>query len=134
MKKILYFIKGPVPSEKETAEAKLLGAVFRNASATGPSDSVETCDAVAGAVPEAYAGYPKADGQGDGKKPLERMNNAELDAKAAELDLTFPETVKTKAEKAAYIAEYLASKTDGQGDGHEGNGAPGAPATPGADQ
>lgn len=41
------------------------------------------------------------------EKPLSQMNANELNAKAAELGLTFPANVKSNADKAAYIAAEL---------------------------
>jgi len=59
MKKILYFVHGGMPTEKQKAEIAKLGAFIRNASAFGANDFVEKCDAVAGDAPDAYkARYP----------------------------------------------------------------------------
>lgn len=59
-KKILYFINGTYPTAKEQSEALALGTkMFRNAQ-YGQNESPEKCDAVAGAVPEAYQGFPRA--------------------------------------------------------------------------
>lgn len=41
------------------------------------------------------------------EKPLDKMNLAELDAKAAELGVVFPDNVKTKAARAAFLAEAI---------------------------
>lgn len=54
--KILYFVKGGVPTAKQKAEAADMGALIRNANITS-GDFVERCDAVAGDVPEAYAKF-----------------------------------------------------------------------------
>lgn len=54
-KKVLYFIKGPVPTKEEAAaKEKIEGAVFRNALAVAVGDSLESCTGIAGAIPEAY--------------------------------------------------------------------------------
>lgn len=55
--KALYFIRGSIPTEAEREAAKKLGiTAFRNAQlAADPSDPIELCDAVAGAVPDRYA-------------------------------------------------------------------------------
>ena len=60
--KVLYFIHGAVPSEKELADAKLYGnnVAYRNAQFATSGAAPEPCDGVAGAVPEAYASCPKA--------------------------------------------------------------------------
>lgn len=56
--KILFFIKDSVPTEAERLEAsEIVGnVVFRNASIK--SEFPETCDAVAGAVPDIYKTTP----------------------------------------------------------------------------
>lgn len=67
-KKILYFINGAIPTEKEREEAEKLGAVFRNAR-FAEHDFVEQCDEVAGAVPDAYKSkQAKADSGQDNAK------------------------------------------------------------------
>ena len=55
MKKILFFINGPVPTEADKLEAsEIVGkVVFRNANFAA-SEQPEPCDGVAGAVPENY--------------------------------------------------------------------------------
>lgn len=55
--KALYFIRGSIPTKEEREAAKKLGiTAFRNAQlAADPSDPIEPCDAVAGAVPDRYA-------------------------------------------------------------------------------
>lgn len=58
MKKILYFISGPVPTKEQEAEAASLGALFRNAAIADKTGFVESCDAVAGDVPERYGRFP----------------------------------------------------------------------------
>ena len=57
--KILYFVRGGVPTAEQKAEAAGMGAFIRNANVTA-SDFVEHCDAVAGDVPEAYAKFSRA--------------------------------------------------------------------------
>lgn len=53
--KALYFIKGPVPTFEELAEAKELRiTAFRNASSVSDSAALEKADVVAGAVPVRY--------------------------------------------------------------------------------
>lgn len=41
------------------------------------------------------------------KKALSQMNAAELDAKALELDVEFPEDVGTNKEKAAFLKDFI---------------------------
>ena len=55
--KALYFTQGAIPTKEEREAAKKLGiTAFRNARlAADPSDPIEPCDAVAGAVPDRYA-------------------------------------------------------------------------------
>ncbi len=82
--KILFFIAGCAPSMADFKEANELTAevVFRNASAV-PSEphALETCDGVAGCVPEIYAAaFPDAD-EAIAKKKAEL---AELSAKVGD--------------------------------------------------
>lgn len=63
---ILFFIKGPFPSKEDNAaKAAINGAkvVFRNAKAVPTENhALETCDGVAGSVPDIYAKtFPKAE-------------------------------------------------------------------------
>lgn len=61
--RILFFIKGPVPSTEDRAEALLLGTnvAFRNNLFISADDAIEACDGVAGDVPAEYlAKCPKA--------------------------------------------------------------------------
>jgi len=60
--RILYFINGIAPSEKDLAEAeKIQGVVsFRNAKHVSEDSGVETCDGVAGAAPASYSSFPTA--------------------------------------------------------------------------
>lgn len=51
---ILYFIAGPNPTETELQAAKQLGTSRFRVARLAENDPVEPCDAVAGAVPEAY--------------------------------------------------------------------------------
>jgi hypothetical protein len=56
--RILFFISGTLPTEDDFAKASEIkgNVVFRNASAVPNEEhSLETCDGVAGAVPEIYA-------------------------------------------------------------------------------
>ena len=56
-RKILFFIKGSCPTDAEREAAKEIeGAVFRNATFAG-SEVPESCDGVAGCVPENYMGF-----------------------------------------------------------------------------
>lgn len=59
MHKILYFVMGN-PTKNQEKEAADMGATLRNAEAWHEGDFIETCDAVAGEVPAAYAHFPKA--------------------------------------------------------------------------
>lgn len=58
--RILYFLRGPVPTNEERNDAHRYGTnvAFRNASLVGTDDACEICDGVAGAVPVAYKGKP----------------------------------------------------------------------------
>jgi hypothetical protein len=57
-KKILYFISGPAPTEKQIEEAINIGAYFRNTSLINDGDPLENCDSVCGNVPKQYLVYP----------------------------------------------------------------------------
>lgn len=60
-KRILFFIAGEAPTKEESAAAEALGTkAFRNARYVSNETSLEPCDAVAGAVPPAYAKFPVA--------------------------------------------------------------------------
>lgn len=57
--KVLFFIVGPVPTEADKAAAaaienKTIRVMFRNASAIGDGDAVESCDGLAGKIPALY--------------------------------------------------------------------------------
>jgi hypothetical protein len=55
-KKILYFCKGIGPTEEEQEAASRLGTLtFRSAESYTEGDFLESCHAVAGEVPPAYA-------------------------------------------------------------------------------
>ena len=58
--KILYFHKGLQATDEQHAEAATLAAdvLFRNADKV--NGVIEPCDGVAGDVPQAYQGFPKA--------------------------------------------------------------------------
>lgn len=61
--KVIYFVNGHMPSSDDidAAEAIGSGVVFRNALKIVPGAPLENCDAVAGAVPDDYAGvFPAA--------------------------------------------------------------------------
>lgn len=45
-----------------------------------------------------------------GEKPLSRMSTAELEAKAQELGLTFPEDLNTNPKRAAFLTEHAAKQ------------------------
>lgn len=56
--KILYFIKGSVPTDTDRIEANKYDSanvIFRNGNAVNNDDRTEDCDGVAGAVPDVYA-------------------------------------------------------------------------------
>ena len=98
MKRILYFINGPVPTEEERLEAESMGAIFRNARASS-GDYVETCDAVAGNVPDMYKGFPAAIAPlaavvGEGGSSLDAMDYDALLAYAASKGITIPGNMK----------------------------------------
>lgn len=53
--KILFFIKGFVPTDEERAEAEKLGTkMFRSARMVSDTSPIEKCDCVYGCVPEQY--------------------------------------------------------------------------------
>lgn len=65
--KILFFVKGPFPSDDEKAAAKAISGakvVFRNALAVeNEPHALEVCDGVTGAVPPIYAARFPAHGK-----------------------------------------------------------------------
>ena len=114
--KILYFVKGGVPNERQQAEIASLGAFVRNASACGTRDFCETCDGVAGDVPEAYGRlYPvvvcclkKTDSKPavDG---LDALTVAQLRSFAQDKGIGIPPTIKVKGDIVAFIRSAVAS-------------------------
>lgn len=58
--KILFFTEGHNPTADEQREALSLGVAVRWRNAMYGSLETEPCDGVAGAIPENYAGVPKA--------------------------------------------------------------------------
>jgi len=60
--RILYFIKGVLPSAEAQEIAETLGSnvAFRNANFVPTSGAPERCDGVAGDVPELYNKFPSA--------------------------------------------------------------------------
>ena len=74
--KILYFIDGPTPSEKDISVAEKLdgNVVFRNGLFVNDElgeGQVEKCDFVCGQVPDIYAKKYKTIKPGKGKKTVE---------------------------------------------------------------
>lgn len=61
--RILYFIKGSVPTEMDKASALQLGTnvVFRNAVFVPKVGCLEACSGVSGLIPELYSGLPKGE-------------------------------------------------------------------------
>jgi len=61
--KILFFIKGSIPTKEDYEAAESLGpnCVFRNASFVPSTGSLEKCNGVAGLVPELYKSEPSAE-------------------------------------------------------------------------
>lgn len=62
--KVLYFVRGAMPSAEDYVAARAIGpgVVFRNALKIVGGAPMENCDAVAGAVPEDYANtFPSAE-------------------------------------------------------------------------
>lgn len=59
--KTIYFTVGQVPTPQEITAASAISGevVLRNAEYVGPTDAIELCDAVAGAVPQIYIDYFK---------------------------------------------------------------------------
>ena len=60
--RILFFIAGGIPTEAELEEARAIGSpvAFRNVQFVKSDSSVESCDGVAGAIPERYKDFTSA--------------------------------------------------------------------------
>ena len=99
--RILYFIKGVMPSveAQEIAEQYGPNVAFRNANFVPSSGAPEKCDGVAGAVPELYNKFPKAE---------EALKTFEENRKAA------IEAAKEGKEKRAKQAEEDAKKAEAE--------------------
>lgn len=134
--KVLYFVRGGIPTPAQAKEIKALNAIVRNAK-VHPSDFIEHCDAVAGDVPEPYRKYPTypiekgketpaaassvakqelqpeaqvEQPQPEEKKPLEQMNKQELIATAHNLGISFPDGMTKHKDMADYIARDIESR------------------------
>ncbi len=81
--KILFFINGPVPSEKDYEEAAEIGVAvsYRNTLFVG-GVAAEPCDGVAGDVPKEYKKFPTA------KQAVAKWKDAIKKAKAALPDVS----------------------------------------------
>jgi hypothetical protein len=98
--KILFFVKDSVPTGEEQLEALKYGfnVCLRHANIASTESKTETCDGVAGAVPENYIGLPSAD------IALHNFSEA-LKTKIKEQEKTASEALK------ASIDEIEAAKT-----------------------
>lgn len=65
-KKVLYFIRGHVPTDAERAAAEKLDAAFRNVSVHTKGERLEEADEVYGAWPEGYDKLEGCKADGDG--------------------------------------------------------------------
>ncbi len=122
--RILYFIKGVMPSAEAQEVAEALGpnVAFRNANFVPTSGAPEKCDGVAGDVPELYKKFPtaeealkkfeeqrKAANEKNAKRDAERKEQAE--AAKAEAAKKAEEQAKADAEKAKEQAKANENKT-----------------------
>lgn len=72
--RVLFFLKGIIPTLEEQSEAEELGnnVAFRNASVIADGDPLEAFDKVAGAIPASYAAEVarrEADGEPEAPEP-----------------------------------------------------------------
>ncbi|UYE91990.1 hypothetical protein KJBENDCP_00020 [Klebsiella phage vB_KmiS-Kmi2C] len=97
--KILFFVDGPAPSNKdfEAAENMKAHVVFRNARAVSDAESLEQCDGVAGMIPEIYKNKPSAEEaiKGFKKKVEEVINGDDNPPKVEEVKEVKTETKST---------------------------------------
>lgn len=96
--RILYFIKGVMPSAEAVEVAEQYGpnVAFRNANFASSAGAPEKCDGVAGDIPEAYAKLPKAK---DALKDFEEKRKAAAEKAKANAEKRAEE--KAKAEEEA---------------------------------
>lgn len=75
--KVIYFLRGR-PTEEQWAEARIMGAVFRNPDAVGrDGDFFEDCESVCGeSIPEVYAHKPVLECSAAGLKAAEKNRPA----------------------------------------------------------
>lgn len=118
--KILFFVNGATASKENLLEAQKFNAnvQFRNATKIGKDDKVEPCHGVAGAVPETYKGFPKAeDAIADFEKKLEEALKETGEEKAPAIEeKEEKEDAKTSSKKKA-AKEEAADKKDETGKG-----------------
>ena len=113
--RILYFIKGVMPSAEaqEVAEALGTNVAFRNANFVPTFGAPEKCDGVAGDVPELYKKFPTAEEalktfEEARKEAIEKAKaGKEARAKQSEVDA---EAAKKKAEEQKKADEAAAKK------------------------
>jgi hypothetical protein len=84
MKKVLYFIAGPVPTEAEQADAEQFyngksSVAFRNVRFVRRDEAIEAFDIVAGLVPENYANAAAEKGE-DAVQPTPVVEAASVPA------------------------------------------------------
>lgn len=119
--KILFFIAGAVPTLKDQIEASEISGAkvcFRNALYVDKYEtSLETCDGVAGCVPEAYSKLPTA----EAAIAARREALLKLRAKLGDVPAPKPLTAKEQAEaaKALKKAEEEAAKAAEQAEKEE---------------
>lgn len=117
MKKIIWFISG-VPTLAQRQEAAEIGAVIRDPASVGrPGDFLEQCNEVKGeTIPKEYQDKPRAKagappaapeiGLDSGMPDFAAMDTKELGAYAEENGVTFPKSVDTRREIAAYLKKW----------------------------
>lgn len=117
--RILYFIKGVMPSAEAQEVAEEFGpnVAFRNANFVPSSGALEACDGVAGDVPETYKNLPTAEEaieKFEAERKAANEKNAKRDAerkKQAEAEKKAKEQAEADAKKAKEQAEANKNKT-----------------------
>lgn len=112
--KILFFINGPIPSEKDLDEVEKIGGaqvVFRNAAHIPSEGALEQCDGVAGDVPERYKeAYP------DAKTAVAKVKKANSREKAGADELVGEnsQTAQTAPQANQQVAQSTNAQTQGK--------------------